>query len=144
MAIARLGQAVADYPHARTYSAWPGPNSNAFVAHLGREIPELRLTLPSTAIGKDYLSTGQLLSGMPTYTMGNNMLFVLASQKQYLALYVADIALVETFGERLGATRIGRSRIRFKRLEQLSMPAVCELPGQAYRNALRRQAGRQG
>ncbi|MEO8754568.1 MAG: DUF3750 domain-containing protein, partial [Casimicrobiaceae bacterium] len=53
--VARLPQAVATYPYANTYHAWPGPNSNTFVAHLGREIPELRLTLPSTAIGKDFV-----------------------------------------------------------------------------------------
>ena len=53
--IRKLPQAVATYPYANTYHAWPGPNSNTFVAHLGREIAELSLTLPSTAIGKDYL-----------------------------------------------------------------------------------------
>ena len=49
--IAKLPQAVASYPHEHTYRVWPGPNSNTFVAHLGREIPELQLNLPSTAIG---------------------------------------------------------------------------------------------
>ncbi|MBK6336618.1 MAG: DUF3750 domain-containing protein [Betaproteobacteria bacterium] len=45
--IAKLAGAVASYPDAETYRAWPGPNSNTFLAHLGREIPELRLTLPA-------------------------------------------------------------------------------------------------
>jgi hypothetical protein len=36
------------------YHWWPGPNSNTFVAHALREIPELRGVLPPTAIGKDY------------------------------------------------------------------------------------------
>jgi len=53
--IAKLPQAVASYAYPGTYVAWPGPNSNTFIAHLGREIPELRVTLPSIAIGKDYL-----------------------------------------------------------------------------------------
>jgi len=64
--IVKLPQAVAAYPYANTYSAWPGPNSNTFVAHLGREIPELRLTLPSTAIGKDYLSDGRIFARTPS------------------------------------------------------------------------------
>jgi hypothetical protein len=66
--IARLAPAVASYPHADTYRAWPGPNSNTFLAHLGREIPELRLTLPSTAIGKDYLPAGQVFARSPSGT----------------------------------------------------------------------------
>jgi hypothetical protein len=66
--IAKLPQAAADYPHATSYSAWPGPNSNTFVAHLGRKIPELGLTLPSIAIGKDYLPVGQILARTPSGT----------------------------------------------------------------------------
>ena len=34
---------------------WPGPNSNTFIAHVLRAAPELRVDLPPTAIGKDYL-----------------------------------------------------------------------------------------
>jgi hypothetical protein len=66
--IAKLPQAVASYPHEHTYRVWPGPNSNTFVAHLGREIPELRLNLPSTAIGKDYLPIGEVFARTPSAT----------------------------------------------------------------------------
>jgi hypothetical protein len=66
--IARLPQAVASYPYAGTYSAWPGPNSNTFIAHLGRELPELRLVLPPLAIGKDYLPLGQGFARTPSGT----------------------------------------------------------------------------
>jgi len=66
--IDRLSAAVASYPFARSYSMWPGPNSNTFIAHLAREIPELRLTLPSTAIGKDYLPLGQIVTRTPSGT----------------------------------------------------------------------------
>ena len=66
--IAKLAAAVASYPHADTYRAWPGPNSNTFLAHLGRAIPELRLALPSTAIGKDYLPGGQIFARTPSGT----------------------------------------------------------------------------
>jgi len=47
---------------------WPGPNSNTFTAHLAREIPELRLSLPTTAIGKDYLPLGQIVTRTPSGT----------------------------------------------------------------------------
>ena len=65
--IPRLQEAIARYPYARSYVTWPGPNSNTFTAWLGREVPELRLTLPSTAIGKDFLG-GQLAARTPSGT----------------------------------------------------------------------------
>ena len=60
--------AAQSYPYATSYSVWPGPNSNTFIAHLARGIPELELTLPSTAIGKDYLPVGQLFARTPSGT----------------------------------------------------------------------------
>ncbi|NDA85703.1 MAG: DUF3750 domain-containing protein, partial [Burkholderiaceae bacterium] len=33
--------AVQSYPYADSYTMWPGPNSNTFTAHVGREVPEL-------------------------------------------------------------------------------------------------------
>ena len=66
--IASLPLAVASYAYPNSYSAWPGPNSNTFIAHLGRAIPDLRLTLPSLAIGKDYLPGGQIFARTPSGT----------------------------------------------------------------------------
>jgi hypothetical protein len=66
--IADLPGAVATYPHPDRYSAWPGPNSNTFIAHLGRALPELALALPSTAIGKDYLPHGDWFARTPSGT----------------------------------------------------------------------------
>jgi Protein of unknown function (DUF3750) len=53
--IDRIEAAVHSYPYASTYRIWPGPNSNTFTAYVLREVPELRVDLPPTAIGKDYL-----------------------------------------------------------------------------------------
>ncbi len=58
--IAKIGAAVAGYPYPASYRTWPGPNSNTFTAWVGRRVPELRLRLPPTAIGKDYLPGGAL------------------------------------------------------------------------------------
>lgn len=66
--LAKLPQAVSSYGSPRAYSAWPGPNSNTFVAHVGREIPELRLAMPSTAVGKDYLPPGHFFARTPSGT----------------------------------------------------------------------------
>ena len=53
--IDRIDDAVKDYPYPNTYHVWPGPNSNTFVAFVLRRVPELRVDMPPTAIGKDYL-----------------------------------------------------------------------------------------
>ncbi len=53
--IARIDRMAQTYPYATRYTAWPGPNSNTFVAWITRAVPELRVELPPTAIGKDYL-----------------------------------------------------------------------------------------
>ena len=66
--IARVEAAVAAYPYPSTYRTFPGPNSNTFTAHVGREVPELRLDLPPTAIGKDFLPGGALGGRSPSGT----------------------------------------------------------------------------
>jgi len=53
--VSRVEAAVASYPYPASYRTWPGPNSNTFTAWVGRSVPELRLKLPPTAIGKDFL-----------------------------------------------------------------------------------------
>ena len=63
--IGRIDYAARAYPHAGEYSAWPGPNSNTFVAWITRAVPELEVDLPPTAIGKDFLG-GRMLSSAPS------------------------------------------------------------------------------
>ncbi len=64
--IDRIEASVADYPYAGEYRVWPGPNSNTFTAFVARQVPELGLDLPPTAIGKDYLAAGRLFDTMPS------------------------------------------------------------------------------
>jgi hypothetical protein len=56
------------YPYSAEYKVWPGPNSNTFTAYVGRAIPELRLELPSNAVGKDFLPLGGLIAITPSGT----------------------------------------------------------------------------
>ena len=51
----------------REYRVWPGPNSNTFTAFVLRDVPELRVDLPATAIGKDYLGN-RLIAEAPSGT----------------------------------------------------------------------------
>jgi hypothetical protein len=66
--IDRIEAAVAAYPWNTRYQLWPGPNSNTFVAFVARAVPELRLDLPPTAIGKDYLGDTTWWAPAPSCT----------------------------------------------------------------------------
>ena len=74
-AIPRIEAAVASYPFVREYGLWPGPNSNTFTAHVGREVPELAMDLPTTAIGKDFLTNGSIVESAPSGTGGQLSLY---------------------------------------------------------------------
>lgn len=63
--IEKIDRAARNYPYAKDYTIWPGPNSNTFTAWVSRAVPELELDLPPTAIGKDYLGN-QLVSQAPS------------------------------------------------------------------------------
>ena len=54
-AIPKILQVIDEYPYSHLYRMWPGPNSNTFTAHVARRVPELRVELPSIAVGKDFL-----------------------------------------------------------------------------------------
>lgn len=67
-AIPRIEAAVESYPFPDRYGLWPGPNSNTFTAHVARQVPELEVDLPVTAIGKDYPTNGGLMEPAPSGT----------------------------------------------------------------------------
>lgn len=55
--IPRIEFVIERYPwrHRGGYRIWPGPNSNSFIAHILREVPELNAVLPPHAVGRDFL-----------------------------------------------------------------------------------------
>jgi uncharacterized protein DUF3750 len=63
--VERVESAVAAYPYPDSYRTWPGPNSNTFIAWIARSVPEMRLELPPTAIGKNYLPGPRLVARSP-------------------------------------------------------------------------------
>lgn len=75
--IDRLEIAVQNYPYNGSYRIWPGPNSNTFTAFVLRDVPELRVDLPPTAIGKDYLGLNPVAL-TPSGTGGQLNVFGLA------------------------------------------------------------------
>jgi hypothetical protein len=68
--IPRMQMAIRTYGlnYQGDYRAWPGPNSNTFVAAVMDAVPEIRTTLPPTAIGKDYPYDGRWLRLAPSGT----------------------------------------------------------------------------
>lgn len=59
-AIPKIHAAALAYPYQNAYRLWPGPNSNTFVAHVNRSVPELEVELPPNSIGKDWIDDGDL------------------------------------------------------------------------------------
>jgi hypothetical protein len=59
--IPSIEAAIAAYPHNNRggYRLWPGPNSNSFIAHIMRQVPEIDAVLPPNAVGRDYLADGK-------------------------------------------------------------------------------------
>ena len=48
-------KAARSYPWPSLYKAFPGPNSNTFTAWIAKQVPELCLSLPFSAIGSDFV-----------------------------------------------------------------------------------------
>ena len=54
--IPKIEKVARDYAYARPgdYRIFPGPNSNSFTAAVLRAVPELGVTLPANAVGRDF------------------------------------------------------------------------------------------
>jgi hypothetical protein len=66
--IPRIRAAVRGYAFQEIgdYRVWPGPNSNTFVAAVMNAVPEISVTLPPTAIGKDFPVDGRWIGITPS------------------------------------------------------------------------------
>lgn len=67
--IPKIERAVEKYPHAERgdYTLWPGPNSNSFVSHVLNDVPEIGITAPSNAVGRDFLSDNRFVNIDPDW-----------------------------------------------------------------------------
>lgn len=95
-AIRGIEAAADSYPYVNDYRVWPGPNSNTFTAHVVREVPELRVHFPPTAVGKDYLPGG-VVAPSPSGTGYQFSLFgvfgVMAARDEGLELNLLGLTL---------------------------------------------------
>jgi hypothetical protein len=66
--IPAIETSVQNYPYQKrgSYTVWPGPNSNTFVAWVVRATPGLKAELPPIAVGKDWLGAGFATAEAPS------------------------------------------------------------------------------
>jgi Protein of unknown function (DUF3750) len=118
--IPRMQTAIRTYAlnNQGNYRAWPGPNSNTFVAAVMDAVPEIRTTLPPTAIGKDYAYDGRRLRLAPSGTG------VKLTLDGYIGLTVAWVEGIEV--NILGAVAgvdLRRPAIKLPGVGRLGMPS---------------------
>ena len=66
---------------------------------------------------------------MPTYERDGEVVCAFASQKQYMSLYM-DVDLVEMHRDELAGLDVGKSCIRFRRVERLPLDTVKTILGE--------------
>ena len=115
--IDRIEAAIETYPFKDRYLSWPGPNSNTFLAHVAREVPELRLDIPANAIGKDYRAWDAPVAYAPSGTGVQLSLLGVAG----LTLGVEEGVEVNVLGLNLGIDFL-RPALRVPGLGRIGFP----------------------
>lgn len=99
------------------------PEVDEYLAHLAPNrqaaLTELRSLIFDTAPG----AVENFQYRMPTYWYEGESLCALASQKHYMSLYM-NVELVEKHREELAGLDVGKSCIRFRKLEKLPLDTV--------------------
>ena len=72
--------------------------------------------------------------GMPYYEVGG-ALCAFASQKRYISLYIFDTEIVRRYREALQGLDVGKSCIRFRRIEQLPLEVIRSMLAEAYQGS---------
>ena len=126
--IDKIRAAVASYPYRNAYRAWPGPNSNTFIAYVARQVPELGLGLPANAIGKDFLPGGALIAAAPSGTGFQLSLYglagILVAAKEGVEINVLGLATgIDAAAPALKLPAIGRLGFRPRIVEASSSAA---------------------
>jgi uncharacterized protein YdhG (YjbR/CyaY superfamily) len=91
----------------------------------------IRKTAPDAVEGMQY--------GMISYTLGD-LLYALASQKHYMAVYVCDTEAVDAYRPHLGKLNCGKGCIRFRKLADLPLDVLAAILKEALQRRKSRQA----
>lgn len=111
--IGKVEAAIEAYPWKNEYTALPGPNSNTFIAWIGLQVPELKLDLPATAIGKDWrplISTiGKSASGTGGQVSFYGLLGITAGFEEGIEINILGLSIeLDIFDLSLELPGIGR------------------------------------
>jgi hypothetical protein len=111
--IDKVEGAIKEYPWHDVYTVWPGPNSNTFIAWLGLQVPELKLDLPATAIGKDWRpiskAFGKSVSGTGVQASLYGLLGITAGYEEGLEVNIVGLSIeLDIFDLALELPGIGR------------------------------------
>jgi hypothetical protein len=119
--IPRMQSAISAYAWQERghYRAWPGPNSNTFVAAVLDAVPEAEIALPPTAIGKDFPYDGRWLRRTPS---GTGLRLTLGGYAGVMVGWVEGIE-VNILGGVAGLD-IRRPAIKLPGLGRLGLPAA--------------------
>jgi hypothetical protein len=125
--IDRIEAAVAGYPFADSYRLWPGPNSNSFTGFVARQVPELSLELPPTAVGKDYLGPDSFFAPAPSGTGYQLSLFgllgVLVAEREGLEINLLGLTFgIDPLGLALKLPGLGRVGVGDKEVRAGAAP----------------------
>ena len=118
--IAQVRDAVASYPYPNSYRPWPGPNSNTFLAHIARQVPDLAIQLPSNAVGKDFLPGGRVVRRRHPAGPGFRYRFMASSASCFAAREGLEVNLL---GLSLGVDPV-RPALKLPALGRLGMAGL--------------------
>ena len=83
--------------------------------HLEQLQAYLKEQLPDAEVTMQY--------GMPTYEQNNQVVVTIASQKNYMSLYM-DVDLLEAHKDAMAGLNCGKSCVRFKKFEDLPIDTI--------------------
>lgn len=75
--------------------------------------------------------------GMPTYEY-RGLLCAIAAQKHHISFYIMDTSIVSKYKKELGKLSIGKSCIRFKKIEEVSLTLFGKMLKEAAANNKKR------
>ena len=99
------------------------PEVDAYIENLEPKRREALSEVRSLILKTVPASVETMKYRMPTYEYGSGVLCALASQKQYMSLYM-EAAVVEEHKAALAGLNIGKSCIRFRPVDKLPLDEV--------------------
>jgi len=110
---------------ARTISEYFEQSPESFVPTMRKMRAMIRKTAPRA---KEMIG-----DGVPYYEVNGEFLCAFARQKQYLAFYFCDHDLLDKFKKELAGVNCGKSCIRFRKPESVSLPVLAKILKEAYK-----------